>query len=292
MKKQIPIYDICKLNQDDASASTEILAERLSVYMQKHYTHLHTPHRHSFFHFIVFTKGKGTHTIDFNTYPVKPFQAYFMIPGQVHGWQFDTMPEGYIVNFSDNFFRSLLLNPDYLSRFDFFSGISDDGVIMLPAAIQQPCMALLEKIIHDVNENKRVTDLVRTQLLQFFLLIDQALQRREQKNIPQQKQALLQSFRRLIESNYKLLRLPKEYADLLYVTPNHLNALCQDLTGKTAGELIRDRIILEAKRLLTNAGMTSAEIAYELNFQDNSYFTRFFKKYTGTTPDVFRKSLH
>jgi len=292
MKKQIPVYDICKLNQGDGWASNDILAERLSVYMLKHYTHLHTPHRHSFFHFIVFTKGKGTHTIDFTTYPVKPFQAYFMIPGQVHGWQFDTIPEGYIVNFSENFFRSLLLNPDYLSRFDFFSGVSDDGVLMLPAAIQQPCIELLESIIHDVNENKQITDLVRTRLLQFFLLIDQALERPGQKNIPQQKQALLQSFRRLIGSNYKTLRLPKEYADLLYVTPNHLNALCQDLTGKTAGELIRDRIILEAKRLLTNAGMTSAEIAYELSFQDNSYFNRFFKKYTGTTPDVFRKSLH
>jgi len=102
---------------------------------------------------------------------------------------------------------------------------------------------------------------------------------------------LLRNFRRLIDQHYLSIKLPKEYADLLYVTPNHLNALCQDLLGKTAGELIRDRILLGAKRLLTNADMTVAEIAYNLNFQDNSYFNRFFKKYVGITPDDFRKQL-
>jgi AraC family transcriptional activator of pobA len=53
--------------------------------------------------------------------------------------------------------------------------------------------------------------------------------------------------------------------------------------------VIRDRVLLEAKRLLTNADMTAAEIAYELNFEDNSYFSRFFKKYEGVGPDEFRK---
>jgi len=65
---------------------------------------------------------------------------------------------------------------------------------------------------------------------------------------------------------------------------------CQDLLGRSAGEVIRDRVLLEAKRLLTNAGMTATEIAYELNFQDNSYFNRFFKKYEGVTPDEFRRA--
>ncbi|MBD0286067.1 MAG: AraC family transcriptional regulator, partial [Flavisolibacter sp.] len=53
----------------------------------------------------------------------------------------------------------------------------------------------------------------------------------------------------------------------------------------------RDRILLEAKRLLTNADMTITEIAYDLNFQDNAYFNRFFKKNVGMTPDEFRKQF-
>jgi AraC family transcriptional regulator, transcriptional activator of pobA len=93
----------------------------------------------------------------------------------------------------------------------------------------------------------------------------------------------------LIEKHFNELRLPKQYAALLFITANHLNALCKEMLGKTAGDLIRERIILEAKRLLTNADMTVTQIAYELNYKDNSYFNRFFKKETGLTPDDFRK---
>mgnify|MGYP001608602554 CR=1 FL=1 len=85
------------------------------------------------------------------------------------------------------------------------------------------------------------------------------------------------------------LRLPKQYAELLYITPNHLNALCNDVLGVPAGEVIRNRIILEAKRLLINNDMTVLEIANHLNFADNSYFTKFFKKLEGITPEEFRK---
>jgi AraC-like DNA-binding protein len=133
--------------------------------------------------------------------------------------------------------------------------------------------------------------MIRVLLLQLFILIDNSCTSNSNKSAPQQKQILLRGFRRLIDVHYRSIRLPKEYADLLYVTPNHLNALCQDLLGKTAGELIRDRILLEAKRLLTNAKMTGTEIAYDLDFKDNSYFNRFFKKYTGMTPDEFRKQF-
>lgn len=64
----------------------------------------------------------------------------------------------------------------------------------------------------------------------------------------------------------------------MYITPNYLNALCQDALGVTAGDVIRDRVLLEAKRMLTNSHVDVAEIAYQLNLHDNSYFTRFLKK--------------
>jgi AraC-like DNA-binding protein len=93
----------------------------------------------------------------------------------------------------------------------------------------------------------------------------------------------------LIEKNYTRIKLPKEYAELLYITPNHLNALCNDVLGIPAGEVIRNRVILEAKRMLVNRDMTVQEIADHLNFADNSYFTKFFKKQVSMTPEEFRK---
>jgi len=270
----------------------DLLVERFGAYLNRHEHSLHHAHRHSFFHIVLFTKGSGSHTIDFDRFVVKPYAIYFMIPGQVHSWHFEGEADGYIINFSDTLFRSFLLNPNYLERFHFFSGISEESVCQLPIEAHGKVTQLFEEILAEANNsNDGEPDMIRLLLMQLFLVVENSCKVNNKKSIPQQKQVLLRNFRRLIDQHFLTIKLPKEYADLLYVTPNHLNALCQDVLGKTAGELIRDRILLEAKRLLTNAGMTVTEIAYNLNFQDNSYFNRFFKKNVGMTPDEFRKQL-
>lgn len=292
-KSKIPVYDSCSLG--GPGGSEDFFISRFADYLARHYHHLYRPHRHSFFHLVLFVKGSGSHTIDFSRYEVKKFQIYFMIPGQVHSWDFKGQVDGYIINFSEHFLKSFLQKPDYLEQFSFFRGISDDSLCQLPAVVHNEVKEQFENMLqHAATTHIHKADMLRVLLLQLFILIENACPPKQHKKAPQQKLTLLNSFRRLIDAHYRSLRLPKEYADLLYVTPNHLNALCRDLVGKTAGDLIRDRVLLEAKRLLTNAGMTVAEIAYELNFQDNSYFNRFFKKNTGLTPDDFRKkfSIH
>lgn len=290
-KEKIPVYDICSLAEKQ-HPQNELLAERFGAYLKRHPLSLHNAHRHSFYHLVMFTKGAGTHTIDFTAFKVRPFDIYFMVPGQVHSWQFQGETDGYLINFSENLFQSFLLNPNYLDRFSFFSGISEEGVCRLPSGIHHKIIRLFEDILAQAgNEKESRLDLTRLLLLDLFITTNDACKPGNKKIVSQQKQVLLKNFRKLIDQHYITIKLPKEYADLLYVTPNHLNALCQDLLGKTAGELIRDRVLLEAKRLLTNADMTVTEIAYGLNFQDNSYFNRFFKKYEGITPDEFRKQL-
>lgn len=290
-KEKIPVYDICELTGNQGG-NDGYLIEKFSSYLDKYCQHLHFPHRHSFYHLVLFTKGSGSHQIDFTTFDVKLFQIYFMIPGQVHGWHFEGKTDGYVINFSETFFKPLLLNPNYLERFTFFSGVSEEGVCQVPVEEHANIIKLFENmIVFSENSRGNDSDMIRLLLLQLFILIEHSCARTASKSAPQQKQTTLRSFRRLIDSHYRSIRLPNEYAGLLYITPNHLNALCQDLLGKTAGELIRDRILLEAKRLLTNAKMTVTEIAYDLNFKDNSYFSRFFKKNSGMTPDEFRKEL-
>ena len=286
MRRKIPVYDIRNLAKDQY-IQKEFLAEHFGEYLQKHYPHLQLPHRHSFYHLVMFTKGTGTHTIDFSRFKVKPYQIYFMIPGQVHSWHFEKDVDGYVINFSETFFRSFLFDASYLERFNFFNGIAEDSVCLLPLDVHDRVKGIFEELIAN-NKNGNNIDMQRVLLLQLFLTVESSAKTITKKIIPEQKQILLKNFRKLIEQYYKTIRLPKEYADLLYITPNHLNALCQDLLDKTAGEIIRDRIALEAKRLLTNAQMSITEIAYDLNFKDNSYFSRFFRKQEGVTPEEFR----
>lgn len=288
-KASIPVYDICTIDQ---RAQKDLLVERFGVYLEKHYQHLHRPHRHSFYHLVLFTKGKGSHTIDFDKFPVQPYQIYFMAPGQVHSWHFEGEVDGYIVHFNGELIRSFLQNSHYLERFPFFRGNSTDSVCLLPNSIHNKVADLFETMLQEVVEAKEQNiDVIRLKLLELFIAADRNCITKKEKKIPQQKMTLLRSFQHLIDKHFRSIKLPKEYADLLYVTTNHLNALCQDLLGKTAGEVIRDRVLLEAKRLLTNAEMTVTEIAYDLNFQDNSYFNRFFRKNVGMTPEEFRKTF-
>lgn len=285
----IPVYDIRSI---ESNASSDVLVERFGAYLQKHYPQLHRPHRHSFYHLVYFTQGKGHHTIDFQKFAVRPGQVYFMIPGQVHSWHFEGATDGYVVHFGAEFFRRFLHDSHYLERFHFFSGSSADGVCETPVDLREEVQACFEKALTEATEAKgQNLDMVRLLLLRVFILVQRACAAESQQKLPQQKRLLLRNFQQAIERLYRTVRLPKEYAELLYVTPNHLNALCHDLLGKTAGELIRDRVLLEAKRLLTNADLSVAQIAYELNFADNSYFNRFFKKYAGCTPEDFRKSV-
>lgn len=290
MKNEIPIYDICTISEIDNS---DIIISRFAPYSENH-TNLHTSHKHTFYHLVLFTQGSGTHSIDFENFEVQSFQIYFMIPGQVHSWQFESKPDGYIINFSPAFFQSFLLRSDYLEAFNFFSEDVKDAVINIPTDHQKKITSLFENILEESQHIDKLNfsfDVVRILLLQIFINIARISDNKSFKG-SSYNHILLKNFKQLIEKNYKKLKLPKEYAELLYITSNHLNAVSKDIMGISAGGLIRNRIALEAKRLLINFELSISEIAYQLNFKDNSYFTKFFKKQTGLTPEEFRKQQH
>jgi len=96
------------------------------------------------------------------------------------------------------------------------------------------------------------------------------------------------SLRDLLEENFRAQRLLTFYAEKLAMTPDRLNDHVKRATGVTAGHLIRQRLLTEAKRQLVFTGEPIHEIAYGLGFSDPSHFTRFFRKQTGTTPQEFR----
>lgn len=272
-------------------ASEDILVARFSDYLAAH-RDIHFPHRHSFYHLAFFTAGGGSHTIDFEKFPVKPGQLYFMVPGQVHSWFFSGGIEGYVMNVSAGFFNAFLQDADYVERFPFFSGVSAEGVVQLPKAAIPVVTAQFEGMLKEMKGDQAYSqDMLRLQVLGMFIAVSRASRQGETRQELPHNYVLLRNFRKLVEQHYMQLRLPKEYAALLYVTPNYLNAFCRHMLGKSAGEIIRDRVLLEAKRLLINADMSIATIAYQLNFADNSYFTKFFKKYAGTTPEEFRKHI-
>lgn len=100
---------------------------------------------------------------------------------------------------------------------------------------------------------------------------------------------LTRRFLTLVEQNYQKNLSVKSYAERLEVSAGHLSATVKQNMNKTAGEIIRERLLIEAKRLLHYSELTVSDIAFRLNFEDPSYFARFFRKYTGVTPTDFRQ---
>src|SRR3569623_761413 len=153
MKAAIPIYDMCSLTQ----RQDDLLISRFALYLKSH-RNLHLAHKHSFYHLVFFTKGDGSQTIDFQQVPVKPYQIYFMIPGQVHNWAFKGEVDGYIINFSVPFFQSFLLKANYLEEFPFFTGIVDDAVIDIPDEERGQLVNLFEQLVRETEEPQPLAD--------------------------------------------------------------------------------------------------------------------------------------
>lgn len=100
--------------------------------------------------------------------------------------------------------------------------------------------------------------------------------------------ATVEALRELIEQRHRTTRRLADYAASLGMTADRLNEHCKRATGVTAGHLLRQRVLTEAKRQLLFTGLSASEIAYELGFADPTHFSRFFRRYAGLSPSDFR----
>lgn len=105
------------------------------------------------------------------------------------------------------------------------------------------------------------------------------------------RQSLAKRFQDLVDRHLDQQRSVTEYARFLSVTPTHLSRSLKAVSGRTAGQIIHDRIVLEAKRRLVFTDVPVAEIAYALKFSSPSYFTRFFSLHAGESPGAFRRRM-
>lgn len=287
-QQQLPLYSICSLTET-ATIESKFMIDRLENFLETQ-KNLYFPHKHLFFQVVLFTKGSGEHIIDFIHFPVEKNQIYFLAPGQVHAWNFRGIIKGFIIHFSIDFLQSFIRDPDYLNKFSLFSGLAIKQVIDVTGS-DAYTIQIFEEIMAAASSNIYREDKIKVGLLRLFLQVSGNIQEPVQKKNKKSDSEVLYKFQALINRNYKSHILTRDYAAELSITPNHLNALCRKETGNSAGGLIRERLLLEAKRLLINNKTTILDVSNSLNFIDNSYFTKFFKKYTGITPEKFKNSI-
>ena len=105
------------------------------------------------------------------------------------------------------------------------------------------------------------------------------------------KEEHVMGFLKLVSEHFKEERSVQYYADALFVTPKHLTKTVKEITSKTAGVLIDEMVILEAKLLLDNPALSVGNVAEQLHFSDQFFFSKFFKNHTGLSPTEYKSSL-
>ncbi|MBN1820579.1 MAG: helix-turn-helix domain-containing protein [Prolixibacteraceae bacterium] len=248
------------------------------------------PHRHDFFEVLYLSNGSGFHVIDGNKYEIEPPCIFFMSPGQAHKIEFSTDIEGFIFIFTSDFYLINQNNRNRLIEFPFFFSVRQDNppLVLKNSENVRFLESLFERGISEIEKKGYSTELLRS-ILDLILTTCASLYQNEGIKLNKGKgHILVKKFFQLIEENYHRKLSVNEYADILSVTPNHLTQTVISLTGKTSSQLIREKLILEIKRLLVHTNMSVTEIAYNLNFPDQSYFTKFFKRETNIAPLQFR----
>lgn len=244
------------------------------------------PHKHDFYMVFFVEKGSGVHNVDFTQYTVNNYQVYFIRAGQVHNWSLDVDTSGF----------QLMLAADVITIF------SNLGSFPFFEQSVPSCLSLDKKQFEEFKNHLHEIELVLSDndvltkeilLLRLHLML-KLLQKEYLNQFPEhdsstKPEKIIKGFNTLIDDHFNEESSVNFYADKLNITANYLNILSQKYLKMPASDVIKQRTILEAKRLLTSTDLSIKEIGYQLGFNDNTYFSKVFKKYTGKTPGDFKK---
>lgn len=238
-----------------------------------------TMHLHVFYEIIWFQKGSGTHYVDFNQYAIAPGTIIFISPGQIHSFDTKHDQEGYVLKICAELF--------------------DDFVSLSCVTVQDKDSAALEMLIGAMQEELKKEDSLGHRealhaLVKLFVIMVRRSYAEINPSAPNPHKVSYKAFlnfRKLIEENYCRLHTVKDYASLLNVSSKTLTLYVNECSKYSPLELINNRIILEAKRLLRYSVLSVKEIAFRLGFEDPSYFAKFFKRLVKQSPADYRESF-
>lgn len=285
--KKLPVLTVKNFNKP-ALGPADFYIKTFQEHKEQH-PFIMKPHRHDFYMVMLFTEGRGKHTIDMNTYDIEPGSLFFMSPGEMHAWNLSSNTNGFVIMFSASFFV-LGAHQRQLSDSPFFSVKQKQTYGKLGRSGLNEYSNLLKTIYREssatTNNN---TAILRNYLDILLLKLADTLQ--TQKTKQPVTAGVITRLERLIELNYYKHLPVSFYAKELAISGVQLNHIMNTYLNKSIGDLVKERLTLEAKRLLIYTTLSINEISLELGFNDDSYFARFFKKNAGQTPEQFRKQL-
>ncbi|MBV5313017.1 MAG: helix-turn-helix domain-containing protein [Prolixibacteraceae bacterium] len=250
------------------------------------------PHLHDFYSIFWIESGEAIHATEFVEYSLKADTILFVPPGLKHRMYIDKSVGGTYILFNEDFIQYNRKNYVPLKEYRLFNNPDFKSLITVIPEKREKLRNITELIFDEIRNTDDYSQDIVLNLLHLFLLESRRIfdqQNQAPKEEPDSTpDTTIIKFKQLIEENFTREKNVSPYAEMLNMNPSCLNELTKRTTGITAGELIRNRVIDETKKLLYSSSMSGKEIAFELGFDDPAYFSRFFRKYTGTTLKGFR----
>lgn len=249
------------------------------------------PHKHNFYEIIWVTDGTFTHTIDYQDIFIKTDTLLITAPGQIHLLNSPEKVKGYSISFTEQF---LLMHQTLDSIFEltFLEDSFSKPYLCLDENAKKELKAIIDPITEELNREVKVPLIINGLLLVLLNRI-QRLMNQTHPSVADAFHVLIhKKFKKLIEQYYREESDLLFYADKLGISANYLNRIVKNLKGKTAGVMIRDRGLTEAKRMLVYCNLPIGDISEQLGFKDFSYFSRQFKKQEGLSPAEYRRGMY
>jgi|GEM_PF-436926 len=257
--------------------------------------------RLDFFMVNLVTGGEGIKALGTKEYYVKRGMLCFESPGKITSWQAKADNHtGYFCLFHANFFQQNSQVPDMLTNYPFFQL---DGCSAIQLDEEQ--LEYFDSLFKEIESEYESESPYKADIIRAFITI--VLKKAQGLYISGKYQAplvnsnaglrLTKAFTQLFEKDLEEVKLTKQvslkslgsYAELLNVSKNHLINTVKSVSGKPPGLLIHERTVKEVCQLLVHTQLSIAEICYLFNFENPSYFTRFFKRYMDMTPSQYRE---
>lgn len=258
-----------------------------------HFNHIQ---RNNYFSMIWVQEGNGKVKADFAEYDFEANTLFAFSPYQPYMITAKEPVRGIAIYFHPEFFCIYKHHKEVSCNGVLYNNIYNPPFV----TVDEPSVATFQMLCDQIKTEMQNADLAQYELLvaylKIFLITAARLKMQQQPEAAevlkdQKEPFILQKLKDAIEENFKTKHAPSDYAQMLYITPKALAKITKSHFNKTLSNLINERIIIEAKRELYLTNKTVKEIAYELGYDDEYYFSRFFKVNAEVSPQMYRETV-
>jgi len=260
-------------------------------YFKKNFSHAIKAHRHSFYQVLWF-KSAGRHYVDYEIVEHPENTIFFIKKKQIHYFCPDSKNEGYLFHFNDSFINKYDRDSETKLNYLLFTEIGN--AFINPSESQLVKFEQLTSQISEEIQNKDYNYVQQSYyLFQSVLTLIERIKKQQHAldyTVDVDYEIAIQ-FKQLIDKHINEFLSIDNFSDLLGIGSKKLTGITKKYLHNTPAIVIHNRKILEAKRLLSNHKLSIKEVAYDLGFDQATYFTKYFKKHTGLIPKEFQAQI-